>query len=155
MNGVNPRISTLRPSCRNETWYDLGTRTPAKILWPMIHNDRPGVYLNQNGVLVDHNLFEIITNSNLEIWASLFWTGQIIFRELYGRANLGQGALKTEGHDIKQLIVIDPQNLQLNLARNQTCYCEVFLRGHPKASEEVGLNSLQLMPILCRPVLGS
>ena len=138
----------LRPSCRNRNlWYDLGTRTPAKILWPMIHNDRPGVYLNQYGVLVDHNLFEIITNSNLEIWASLFWTGQIIFRELYGRANLGQGALKTEGHDIKQLIVIDPQIFSSeHLQEIKHTIASISKRTVKSIAEEVGIEGPKLTP---------
>jgi len=71
----------------------------------MIHNDRQNVFWNLDDVAVDHNLFEILGYDNDLLWGSLSWTGQVIFRELYGRANLGQGALKTEGIDIRMLYV--------------------------------------------------
>jgi hypothetical protein len=134
-----------RPSCKNRNlWYDLGIRTPAKVLWPMIHNDRPGVYLNEKGVLVDHNLFEIVTNSNLEIWASLFWTGQVIFRELYGRANLGQGALKTEGDDIKRLMVMNPDITPFeHLKIIKQCIDSISQRMVESVSVEVGIDKNQ------------
>jgi len=99
-----------RPSCRNRArWYDLGDRDWARVLWPMIHNDRSGAYLNPHKVVVDHNLFEVVTVDVLPVWASLFWIGQTIFRELFGRVSLGQGALKTEGIDISRLFVVDPR----------------------------------------------
>jgi hypothetical protein len=137
-----------RASCKNRNlWYDLGIRTPAKVLWPMIHNDRPGVYLNEKGVLVDHNLFEIVTNSNLEIWASLFWTGQVIFRELYGRANLGQGALKTEGEDIKRLMVINPDKASPeHLKIIKQCIASISQRTVESVSVEVGMHKEQSVP---------
>jgi hypothetical protein len=138
----------LRPSCANRNpWYDLGTKLPGKILWPMIHGDRPGVYLNNNGVLVDHNLFEILTNSHFEIWTSLFWTGQIIFRELYGRSNLGQGALKTEGHDIKKLMVLRPQLFSSeHLGVIKDCIATISKRAIKSIGEEVGARDLHFTP---------
>jgi type I restriction-modification system DNA methylase subunit len=138
----------LRPSCANRNpWYDLGTRIPAKILWPMIHSDRPGVYLNNNGVLVDHNLFEILTNSHFEVWASLFWAGQIIFRELYGRSNLGQGALKTEGHDIKELMVLGPQLFSSeHLGIIKHSITNISKRVIKSIGEEVGVKNHNVAP---------
>jgi len=95
-----------RPSCKGRSlWYSFPERNWAKVLWPMIHNDRQNVFWNLDDVAVDHNLFEILGYDNDLLWGSLSWTGQVIFRELYGRANLGQGALKTEGIDIRMLYV--------------------------------------------------
>ncbi|HOM48434.1 MAG TPA: Eco57I restriction-modification methylase domain-containing protein, partial [Candidatus Hydrogenedentes bacterium] len=100
-----------RPSCKTRTlWYSLPDRKWARILWPMIHNDRLGVYWNKSRIAVDHNLFEIMSANDYVVWGSLAWTGQVIFRELHGRANLGQGALKTEGTDIKTLYAIDSKD---------------------------------------------
>ena len=99
----------LRPSTRSKSiWYEFPEKEWAKVLWPMIHNDRLNVFWNNNQIAVDHNLFEIVTDYPDEIWASLSWIGQVIFRELYGRFNLGEGALKTEGIDIKKLVVLNP-----------------------------------------------
>ncbi len=96
-----------RPSCRNRSlWYSFPEKEWAKVLWPMIHNDRLSVFWNKKRVAVDHNLFEIYGFDDDVLWGSLAWTGQVLFRELHGRANLGQGALKTEGIDIKTLCII-------------------------------------------------
>ncbi|RIK78950.1 hypothetical protein DCC62_06600 [candidate division KSB1 bacterium] len=96
-----------RPSCRSrKRWYDFPERQWARVLWPMMHNDRQNVFWNRDSVLVDHNLFEILGFDNDITWGSLAWTGQLLFRELYGRTNLGQGALKTEGVDIKLFHVL-------------------------------------------------
>ena len=83
-------------------WYGLGDRQPREILWPMIHNDRLACFWNKHAVEVDHNLFEITPFT-----PSLFSVITIFFRELYGRANLGEGALKTEGIDITRFMVLD------------------------------------------------
>ena len=101
-----------RPSCQGRRrWYEFPSREWAKILWPMIHNDRLNVFWNNHNIAVDHNLFEIHTGNPDDIWASLSCSWQFLFRELYGRSNLGEGALKTEGIDIKELIVLKPEYL--------------------------------------------
>ena len=71
----------------------------------MIHNDRLACFWNKHAVEVDHNLFEITPFT-----PSLFSVITIFFRELYGRANLGEGALKTEGIDINKFMVLDSSN---------------------------------------------
>ncbi len=90
-------------------WYGLVPHNTPDVLWPMIHNDRLIVgILQSKNIVVDHNLFEITANekgSSLTLFASLFATYQALVRELIGRANLGEGALKTEGVDIQKLII--------------------------------------------------
>jgi len=98
-----------RPTCRSRVrWWDLGNRNWGKVLWAMIHNERVVAYLNLKQAVVDHNLFEIIHKNFYEIWACLSSSCTAIFRELYGRSNLGEGALKTEGIDIKRFYIIYP-----------------------------------------------
>src|SRR3990172_2636834 len=79
-----------RPTCNNRTrWYDLGLRSPAKILWPMIHAYRHTVLLNLDGVYVDHNLFEITPkeedkqNTNL-LCTFLFSSLMMLIKEFSG-----------------------------------------------------------------------
>ncbi|MEW6504845.1 MAG: DNA methyltransferase [Chloroflexota bacterium] len=91
--------STLRSRRR---WWDLGERVPGLCLWPMIHNDRLAVLLNSSSVYVDHNFFEITPHTADNYVASLFSVLAVLIRELYGRSNLGEGALKTEGIDIQR-----------------------------------------------------
>lgn len=81
-------------------WWNLGLRQPGMYLWPMIHNDRLALFINSEMVQVDHNLFEITPKYNRCHIISLFSVVAILVRELFGRANLGEGALKTEGIDI-------------------------------------------------------
>ncbi len=96
-----------RPSCCSRPrWYEFPEKEWAHVLWPMIHNDRQSVFWNPYGVAVDHNLFEILGFDDDLLWGSLAWTAQVMFRELHGRANLGQGALKTEGIDIRTFALL-------------------------------------------------
>lgn len=97
-----------RPSCANRArWYEFQERDWGLVLWPMIHNDRQNVFWNPDKVIVDHNMFEVFGYDNDMLWGSLSWSGQVLFRELHGRANLGEGALKTEGIDIRTLYIFN------------------------------------------------
>jgi len=97
-----------RPTCKSrKRWYDLGKRKHGKVLWPMIHDERHCVFYN-NIAVVDHNLFELFpkfksVNSSKVLCAFLNTTVYALFKELFGRSTLGQGALKTEGIDIEKL----------------------------------------------------
>jgi len=88
-------------------WYDLGHQSRIGVLWQMIHFSRHIVPTNTADVFVDHNLFVVRpTDDRLLAWgAMLNSTLYVLFKELYGRVNLGQGSLKTEGMDIKRLPV--------------------------------------------------
>ncbi|MEW6238073.1 MAG: DNA methyltransferase [Candidatus Omnitrophota bacterium] len=104
----------IRPSCNSrKIWYEFPEKKWAKVLWPMIHNNRQNVFWNPNNIAVDHNLFEIYGFDDDILWGSLSWTGQLIFRELFGRSNLGQGALKTEGIDIKKLYTLRLRDISI------------------------------------------
>lgn len=95
----------IRPSCKNRKyWYELPIRNWSKVLWPMIHNDRHCVFWNEQRIFIDHNLFEVFDYDEDILWGSLYWSGQILIKELFGRVNLGQGALKTEGVDIRSFL---------------------------------------------------
>jgi hypothetical protein len=91
--------STLRSRRR---WWDLGQRNPGLYLWPMIHNDRLASFINVHAIQVDHNLFEITPRNKDEHIVTLFSIVAVLVRELFGRSNLGEGALKTEGIDINK-----------------------------------------------------
>jgi len=88
-------------------WYDLGYPSRMGVLWQMIHFSRHIVPANAAEVFVDHNLFVVRpTDDHLLAWGSVLnSTLYVLFKELFGRVNLGQGSLKTEGVDIKRLPV--------------------------------------------------
>ena len=103
-----------RDTCTpRQRWYDLGERRPHGFLHPMVHNDRQLIGLNLNAVYVDHNLFELQPEKKYLLPIALFFVSTVssLIRELGGRVNLGEGALKTEGIDIKKLLTIDPSLL--------------------------------------------
>ncbi len=101
-----------RPTCKSrQCWWDLGMREPSSFIWPMIHNDRLPLAIHDPRIAIDHNLFEISINDG-DVLAALMTTSyEVMVRELLGRSNLGQGALKTEGIDIVRFLVFDPFTL--------------------------------------------
>ncbi len=98
-----------RPTCASrQWWWDVGERTPANFIWPMIHNDRMIVGVHDPRIQIDHNLFEITGEGEVLLAAAMVSSPQAIIRELFGRSNLGEGALKTEGVDIVRLLTLRP-----------------------------------------------
>jgi type I restriction enzyme M protein len=114
-----------RPTCRSrKRWYDLGKRKRGKVLWPMIHDERHCVFYNTVAV-VDHNLFELFplyrsVNAEKISCALLNTTVYALFKELFGRSTLGQGALKTEGIDIEKLPVPKIKSLEKGAIKTLT-----------------------------------
>lgn len=103
--------STLRS---RRFWYTIEPREPGWILTPMARKRRSLVGWNEARLQVDHNLFEVLPKSgegHEQIAASLLSSFTVMQAELFGRANLGQGALKTEGVDIAFFSVLDPTEL--------------------------------------------
>lgn len=101
-------------------WYDLGKKEPYGFLHPMIHNDRQLIAINPSFCFVDHNLFEIQPKEQKYIKplaAFAISTVSVLMKELGGRANLGEGALKTEGIDIEKLLFINPRKSSDNLLK--------------------------------------
>ena len=79
----------LRSSLRSRSrWWDLGQRIPGLYLWPMVHNDRLAIFVNEPAVHVDHNLFEITPNNEDVHIVMLFSVVAVLIRELLGRSNL-------------------------------------------------------------------
>jgi hypothetical protein len=82
-------------------WYSIGQRLPGQIL-PFINSgDIHRVLYNPQKVYVDHNLFEIHADENIELGLLLYLNSSLagLFKELIGRTNLGEGGLKVEGVD--------------------------------------------------------
>ncbi len=98
-----------RSTCASrQRWWRLEFEETPRILWSMVHNDRLNSVICPASVTVDHNLFEITTPRVNELAPLLNTSFIAIVRELYGRANLGQGALKTEGVDIYRIPLLNP-----------------------------------------------
>ena len=145
-----------RPTCASrQRWYDLGRRKPRGFLHPMIHNDRQSIGLNESCVYVDHNLFEIQTReTSFHIPVALFFASTLspLIKELGGRINLGEGALKTEGVDIEKLLTIKPSLIdkgQISSLKSWTArhkefaYSSLFSELGAFSPEEVSLDKVK------------
>jgi hypothetical protein len=101
-------------------WYELSEKSPGLILLPMVSGDSLRCILNTCKAQVDHNLFEV-TSDDKNILNSLgvYLNSAFSFlsRELTGRANLGDGALKVEGIDWERVLV-PKKEILLQLVKN-------------------------------------
>ena len=125
----------LRPTCAARArWYDLGARKPYGFLHPMIHNDRQLIGLNLGAAYVDHNLFEIQPRRDHLLTIALFFVSTVssVIREVAGRVNLGEGALKTEGIDIEKCMTVDPSLLN----DDQLSALEAWFHRHDSFAHE-------------------
>ncbi len=144
-----------RPTCSSRNnWYELEIREPWPILYPMIHHDRQSVFSNKIALQVDHNLFEILPKRKRDVFPLLCFllsTVSMLFKELGGRVNLGEGALKTEGIDVKRLFVINtfPKESRQSLKRLAKKYPNpeinsIFEDLQAYSSDEVAFDKIRL-----------
>lgn len=107
--GVN-----MRPTCRpRERWWDLGEREPWPVWWIIAHNERDGAFLNSD-LLCGDNFFEIAPINYLSVaylFAILCSSWVVIQRELLGRGGFGGGLLKTQGPDVRRIMIPNPKKL--------------------------------------------
>jgi hypothetical protein len=107
-----------RPTCRpREHWWDIGFREAWPLWWIIAHNERDGAFLNQ-GLLCGDNFFEILPNPGVSIrflFAVMVSSWVTLQRELLGRGGFGGGLLKTQGPDVRRLMVPDPQKLKTSV----------------------------------------
>jgi len=133
-----------RPTCASrKRWYDLGEREPGVLLWQMIHFSRHIAFLNPKKAYVDHNLFEILKIKNAKLYCAILnSTLYAMFKEEYGRVNLGQGSLKNEGIDIKIFPVPNPELLDDKTTEKiLDAFEEISKREIGNVFEEIGTDN--------------
>lgn len=100
-----PEVESVKGRKR---WYELPKRVPSLLLLPMVTGNSLRCVLNSCKAQVDHNLFEVVCeDKNLIDMMGVYLNSATAFlqRELIGRANLGDGALKVEGIDWERILV--------------------------------------------------
>lgn len=97
-----------------KNWYELPKRIPSKLLLPMVTGNSLRCINNKCKAQVDHNLFEVLSENDTVLnGLGTYLNCSVAFlqRELIGRANLGDGALKVEGIDWKRILVPEKDTL--------------------------------------------
>jgi len=83
------------------------------VWWIIAHNERDGAFLNSD-LLCGDNFFEMTPSSHLGVeylFAILCSSWIVLQRELFGRSGFGGGLLKTQGPDVRQMMIPNPKKL--------------------------------------------
>jgi hypothetical protein len=115
-NGNEIRQFNKRPSCRRKLWYSVPKQNKPQIVYPLINNDSPKVIINERKLFFDANFVCITYKKDLQEDRELFvaenlWTFVMLCWELFGIANLGQGAIKQNPQYVKNVVLLEPTYL--------------------------------------------
>jgi len=115
-----------RPTTRSRRpWYVIKRQETAHVAIPIGHKRRPVVAVLDD-VSVSDNLVQVACQDSS--WAnviagSVLSTWSMLLFEVTGRANFGQGLLKTQTYEIADLPVLDPRSLsEDDRARFEACF---------------------------------
>jgi hypothetical protein len=114
-----------RSTCASrDPWYDVtGLAQPGIAFWPMAQQYRHIIAANPEGLICNHNLFDLDARDTLKsrerdaLVAVLNSTLVGLFKTFYGRYAGTEGNLKTEVIDVNLLEVPDPQGVSADLAK--------------------------------------
>lgn len=138
-----------RPTCASrERWYDLGERRfPSCVIARLINDRSINLFVNLQirRVFVGDTFFELYSGNSWDdenLCAFLNSTLAILFRELFGRVNLGEGVLTFYGPDILPTPVFDIRQLDHKRAVElRRVFGKMSDRRNLSVFEEVGAES--------------
>ncbi|RLE91439.1 MAG: hypothetical protein DRN04_12800 [Thermoprotei archaeon] len=106
-----------RPTCKSrKRWYELN-EIKARIFWIKSVNDTHFTPFSFVNLFFDQRVYAIIPFKDeyfIPLVAFLNSTVMFLFKEVFGRVNLGEGALDTAVYELFHYPVIDPNNLSPN-----------------------------------------
>ena len=113
--GEKMRFNKVPTIKGRRSWYGLPKLPVANILFNQIFFERFIFPLNKYELLVDHAYYYLIYPKNpVFLTFSLNSSISILITELFGRLNLGEGALQTYGPEMRMLIIFNPKFLEKN-----------------------------------------
>ena len=132
----------LRSGClTREPWWDLPKQAyeVSDVIWPRIHSETHTVYFNPERIS-NTNFYSIWFKENSFLGAALCnLTYIVLFKELLGRTNFGGGALKTEGIDIRKILIYNEVTKELKQKVEQ--YFQSILKRDIKSIfDELGFD---------------
>jgi len=107
--GESQSIDKLPTLQSREKWYQIPMLKTAQLVWVDLKWMKHICHLNVDNVPFEHNYYGINaknTNNNLLLCAYLNSTLSWLFIEIFGRINLGEGAVRLVGEDLKDFPVI-------------------------------------------------
>ena len=121
------RAIHLRPTClardragaQPRRWFELRPGPPGAILWSIMHQYRHLVPLNPAGFPANDNLLLIKPRHGIDprlLAAMLNSHVQALIKQAFGR-HRNEGMLKTQGADVKRMLVPDPRRVTTTAAR--------------------------------------
>lgn len=103
----------LRATCAPRArWWSIGAPANGPIWWPIAHHDRDLALLNE-GVAASDNFFVLtpITMPPMLLLGFLLSSWVTLQREIVGRTGFGGGLLKTQGPDVRRLLLPAPEHI--------------------------------------------
>jgi len=101
-----------RPTCKGrKPWYNADERQHAHVLIPIGHKRRPVVGVCDH-ILASDNIVEVTVHDRAwryVVAGSVLSTLTLLVYETIGRANFGQGLLKTQTYEIAGIPILDPR----------------------------------------------
>jgi hypothetical protein len=136
-NGFNKR-----PTCESRSnWYDLGVQQPPDLLWFKAFNDRVLAPLNSLGFYSSDRFYAIYSHKkkNKFLLASILnSTLAHLIVEIWGRVNLGEGALDNMTYEAATMLVIDTEFVNIKSKKEIEKF---FERPITSVFNEIGTNN--------------
>ncbi|MDH4223575.1 MAG: N-6 DNA methylase, partial [candidate division Zixibacteria bacterium] len=133
-----------RPTCENrERWYDLGYQTPPDGVWFKAFNDRFLAPLNIWQVSSSDRFYAIYLKNKVlksRLFLYLNSTLPVLVVELFGRVNLGEGALDNMTYETASMFVLD---VRKEYASDGRKFIDIFNRPIEDIFTELGASSAE------------
>lgn len=150
-----------RPTCASrEKWYDLGDQAPANLIWFKAFNDRFLAPLNTPQAFSSDRFYAIYLNQEVlkakeAIACVLNSTFQHLITELWGRVNLGEGALDNMTYEAAATVTLNPRKLGAKVLRKLSRTVKVLeKRSILSVLEEVNQRDRQQLDEIVLEALG-
>jgi len=135
-----------RPTCASrKRWYDLGLQKPPDMIWFKAFNDRVFSPSNVFNYFTSDRFYAIYLrnpNHKVNLSCALNSTLAYLIIELWGRVNLGEGALDNMTYEAASMLTINPEKLtKSHLKKLSAAFNKLSSREIGSVFSEIGADS--------------
>lgn len=130
-----------KPTVKNRKYWWQNPDFSSKIFMQMTFNDVFKFWYSDKEMRCDARLYTISLKEREDTYL-LNTTLSIFFIELFGRANLGEGALDFKVYEAKKILILDKNNFKINKINKN-----IFNREIKSIFEECGIDPKSDIPI--------